>query len=83
MHTLAAMMNFKIWSQDISQVYLQRAKKLFREVYYKADPELIVPQGNLHKLLKSINGLSDSGDIWKCTFSNYSRNKFRGGKKHF
>ena len=71
MLAIAATLEFKVWSQDISQAYLQGAEKLSRDVYIRPGPELKIPSGHLLKLLKPIYGLADSGDIWNTTFSKH------------
>eukprot|EP00171_Calliarthron_tuberculosum_P022791 IDg22791t1 len=69
--SLAAMFGFRLWSQDISQAYLQSASKLLRDVYLRPGQEFDIPAGHILKLLRPLYGLADSGDYWNVTFSNH------------
>lgn len=71
---LAACFGFRIWSQDISQAYLQSASELIRDVYLKPGKDLEIEGGKLLKLLRPLYGLSDSGDYWNTTFSDHIKN---------
>lgn len=74
MLSLAAIFDFRVWIQDISQAYLQGAEHLTRDMYLKPLPELKIPDGYYLTLLRLTYGLADSGDIWNATFSNHLEN---------
>lgn len=65
---IAAIFCFRIWSQDVSQAYLERADKLFRNVYVLSPEEFQLRSDQLLKLLNLLYGLSDSADYWHKTF---------------
>ena len=76
---IAAIFGFKLWSQDVSQAYLQSAEKLMREVYLKpnrrdAEKHFHLNEKQLLRLLKPLYGLADSGDYWHVTFANHIKN---------
>lgn len=71
---LAAMFNFDIWSQDVSQAYLQSAENLTREIFVNPPDELRLGKDKLLKLLKPLYGLTDSGDYWFSTFTSHVAN---------
>ncbi len=70
---LAAIFGFRLWSQDVSQAYLQSAEKLMREVYARPTKEFCLPSDQLLRLLKPLYGLPDSGDYWHSTFAKHLR----------
>ena len=52
----------RLLSQDVLQAYLQSAKKLMCEVYFRPTEQFKLSADLLHKLLKPRYGLSDPGD---------------------
>lgn len=54
----------RIWSHDVSQVYLQSFERMLREVYFKPLPDLNIPEGKLIPFLNALYGLPDSADYW-------------------
>ena len=59
---LAVIMGFDICTEDITQVYLQSASKLLREVYLIPKKHLQAPAEYILKLLRTLYGLADSSD---------------------
>lgn len=74
---LAACFGLRIWSQDISQTYLQSASQLISEIYLKPGKDLQIEGNQLLKLLRPLYGLSKSGDYWNTTFSNHIKNDLK------
>ena len=74
---LAAIMGFDVWTEDISQAYLQSASELLREVYLRPNRRLKIPAGYLLKLLQLLYGLADSGDYWHATFAKHLKDKLK------
>ncbi len=68
---MAAIMGFEVWTEDISQAYLQSASELLREVDLKPNRQQKVPAGYVSKLLRPLYRLSDSGDNWHATFAKH------------
>ncbi len=69
--SIATMFGFRLWSQDITQAYIQSASPLLRDVYLKPTKELEIPADSVLKLLKPLYGLADSGDYWHSTFQKH------------
>lgn len=68
---LAAVLGFRVWSQDVTQAYLQSADKLMRDIYVKPAKEFRLSEGQLLKLLKPLYGLTDAGDYWDVTMTRH------------
>jgi hypothetical protein len=64
--SLAAIVGFKVWSNDVSQAYIQASVPLLRDVYIRPDC-LDLRQNELVRLIKPLYGLGDSGDYWGQT----------------
>lgn len=69
--TIAAMFGFRLWSQDVTQAYLQSASNLMRDIYVKPSKEFCLDQKYMLKLLKPLYGLSDAGDYWDSTITQH------------
>lgn len=68
---LAAIMDFDVCTEDVSQGYLQSANELMREVYIKPNKQLYIPAVHVLKLLRPLYGLADSGDYWNAAFAEH------------
>lgn len=68
---LAAIFGFRVWSQDVTQTYLQSDDKLMREVYIRPTKEFQLSSDQLLRLLKPLYGLADSGDHWNVTMAKH------------
>lgn len=68
---LAAIFGFRIWSQDVTQAYLQSADKLMMDIYIKPNKELRMEEGQLLKLMKPLYGLGESGDYSDVTMTRH------------
>jgi hypothetical protein len=71
---LAGILGFKIWSQDVTQAYLQSAGTLARDVFIeKPASELELEPDQAVQLLRPLYGLDDSGDFWYRELSKHHR----------
>lgn len=73
---IAAISGMRLWTQDISQAYLQSARKLIRDIYIRPSKEFKLNYNQLLKLLKPLYGLSESGDYWHETFFKHVHEDF-------
>lgn len=71
---IAAVFRLRLWGHDITQAYLQSARKLMRDVYLKPSMELELSSEQLLKLLEPLYGLADSGDYWNETMAQHLEN---------
>ena len=85
--SLAAVKGFMIFSDDVSQAYLQSDEQLNREVYMKPKqvdmPFFSITKDKLLKVLRPRYGICDSVDYWLSFIHRYIRKKlgflsFRG-----
>lgn len=79
---IATIFGFRLWSQDVSQAYLQSAEKLMSEVYvrpYKRDAEIHfrLNENKLVRMLKPLYGLAESGAYWHVTFANCNKHDLK------
>lgn len=58
---LASILGSDIWTEDITQAYLQSASELLRDAYIRPNKELRMPAGHVMKFLGPLYGLADSG----------------------
>lgn len=65
--SIAAIHVFRLCVQDVTQAYLQFAKKLLHNVYLRSPEELNLTYDELLELLRPLYGWSDSGDFWHHT----------------
>jgi hypothetical protein len=75
---LAAAFGWKIWTQDITQAYLQSSGELVRKIYvdkFHGVDELDIAPDEALQLLRPLYGLADSGDHWWREFNDHHRNK--------
>jgi hypothetical protein len=73
---LAAILGFDVWTSDVRQAYLQAATPLLRDGYIKTDV-ISLAQDEVLRLLKPLYGLSDSGDYWSKTLSDFHAQQLR------
>jgi len=71
----AANMGYRVFTQDVSQAYLQSAEKLTRDIYLipkEKDLEFLgIESHQALKLRKPLYGLCDSGDYWNDTVERF------------
>lgn len=68
---MASILGFEVWTQDISQAFLQAATANMREIYLEAPKELRLSAEMVLKLMKPLYGLCDSGDRWHHTLRHH------------
>ena len=68
---IAAIFDFRLFSTDVTQAYLQSAEALQRDIFIKPPKEFELKPNELIKLLKPLYGLTESGDYWGRTFRNH------------
>ena len=74
---LAAVFGFRRWSKDVTQAYLQLADQLMRDVYTRPAKEFRLNESQILPLLKPLYGLTDAGDHWDATVTNYLKNDLK------
>lgn len=73
----ASSLRFRIFSTDVTQVYLQSIKKLKRDIYIGPTSELFLKSDKVFNLLKPLYGLEESGGYWGSTFRNHVGKKLK------
>jgi hypothetical protein len=78
---LAAILGWKVWTEDFRQAFIQTAGTILRNVYLKnlrgAEEELHLRPDQALRLLKPLYGLADAGDLLHAEFSDHHRNVLR------
>lgn len=74
---MANIFGFWIWAKDMSQAYLQSARRLTRNVYVKPKEGFKLKSSKFSKLFKPLFGLPDSRDRWHITMENHVINNLR------
>ena len=71
----SAVMNFRIFSHDVTQAYLQSDEGLSREIYLRPRKEDLkffgIHDGQLLQLIRAFYGVTDAGDYWGVTFDKH------------
>lgn len=65
--SIVPIFNFQLWTQDVSEAYLQSGGGLTREVSFREPGKFQQGPDHLLKALKPLYGLTDSGDYWQST----------------
>lgn len=71
--SLATILGFRLWSEDMTLAYIQGAKKFLRQVYLKGSPEFQLSSDQLLQIIRPLYGSSDSGKYWYSTFTKHLR----------
>jgi Reverse transcriptase (RNA-dependent DNA polymerase) len=72
---MAGLFGYRIWSDDVSQAFLQSTEKMGRGVFIRPPAELGFSSDIVLELVKPLYGLPDAGDLWHATFSNCIKRK--------
>jgi hypothetical protein len=70
---IASLLGFSIWSEDVTQAFVQSTENLLRDIYLEPAKELQMDQDLVLKLIKPLYGLSDSGDHWARTLNEHHK----------
>jgi ribonuclease HI len=73
--TVAAGLEMKVATRDISQAYVCTTKPLLRDVYVIPPKEAKVTEDELWLLKRPLYGLPESGAMWYATYAQHHRNK--------
>lgn len=69
----SAVMDFRLFSHDITQAYLQSQDRFSRQLYLRPRPDdrhiLDLSEGELLKIKLPLYGICDAGDYWQVTFT--------------
>lgn len=76
--SVAAIKNFRLFSHDVTQAYLQSDERLTRKVFLspkKKDMEHFgISESEILELRRPIYGMTDAGDFWGVTVDNHAKN---------
>jgi len=68
---IAAVKQWKIWTHDVTQAFLQSESEMTRDVYLRPPKEFNLPNDKLLHLLKSLYGITDAIDYWGTTLDKH------------
>jgi Reverse transcriptase (RNA-dependent DNA polymerase) len=68
---VAGLFGVRIWSDDVSQAFLQSQEQMGRRLFVRPPREFGISDGSLSELLKPLYGLPGAGDLWHSTFSKF------------
>lgn len=68
---ISAMLKHRLWSQDVSQAYLQSFSLLRRDVCVQPKHGFPLQSGQSLKFFKPLYGLTDSGNYWHDTMKQH------------
>ena len=71
---IAAIFGFAIWTQDVSQAYLQSSQNLQREIYIRPPKQFKLSKEELLRLIKPLYGITEAGDYWDATMTDFQKN---------
>lgn len=70
-----AVRNFRVFSHDVTQAYLQSDEELGREVYLRPRKHDLsffgISEGQVLRLVRALYGITDAGDYWNSTMDNH------------
>lgn len=69
--SIATIFGFEIWSEDMSQAYLQGAERTLRKVYITWNSEFQLENNKLLELLRPLYWFADAGDYRLTTYLLY------------
>ena len=66
--SLAPIMGFRIWLEDVYNGIYPGGEKILGKMYVRGQPEFHLESNELLEILRPLYGLADSGDYWHVTF---------------